>query len=434
MLSALALPGIAEARKAPPPAPAVRVAPTDPVEAYYFHRADAPIWFRNADSRAAVSKLPGILRRAQVEGLGNGPQLAALVEAATLKAATTNAPADVRAAELVASKAWVAYMQMIKKAPPGMLFGYPQLAPQGSRPDQILLTASAAPSLSQHLDRSSTPNSMYGQLRDASWAAFQANPAGGVDARILSNLERARVLPSSGRYIIVNAADARLTMYEDGQPVDSMKVVVGKTESPTPLIASMIFYATFNPYWNVPNNLILKNIGPKALKGGDGYLKPQGFEVMSDWTENATVVPASAVDWASVAAGKTQIRVRQRPGPTNSMGRLKFNFRNSEDIYLHDTPQKDYFLKSQRTLSNGCIRLEDAKRLGSWLLKAQPVAPSDQAELHVKLPQGVPVYATYLTVQPEGGKLTYLNDYYGWDGRPDRQVAAVSRGVPRSGI
>jgi murein L,D-transpeptidase YcbB/YkuD len=223
-------------------------------------------------------------------------------------------------------------------------------------------------------------------------------------------------------------------MYENGQPVDSMKVVVGKTESPTPMIASMIFYATFNPYWNVPNNLILKNIGPKALKGGDSYLKPQGFEVMSDWTENASVVPASAVDWASVASGKTQIRVRQRPGPTNSMGRLKFNFRNSEDIYLHDTPQKDYFLKAQRTLSNGCIRLEDAKRLGRWLLQAEPVAPTDQAELHVKLPQGVPVYVTYLTVQPEAGKLTYLTDYYGWDGRPDRQVAASSSQVPRSGI
>jgi murein L,D-transpeptidase YcbB/YkuD len=431
MLSALAVPAAADARKrpaAPAPAPApVRVVPADPVEAYYFHRGDAPIWFRNADSRAAAAKLPALLRRAQVEGLATGPQLAAQVEAATLRAATSNAPADIRAAELLASNAWVTYVQLLKKAPAGMLFGYPQLAPQGSRPDQILLTAAAAPSLSLHLDRVASPNATYAQLRDAAWAGFQANPSAGVDGRLLANLERARVLPTGGRYILVNAADARLTMYDNGQPVDSMKVVVGKQESPTPMIASMIFYTTFNPYWNVPGNLIVKNVGPKALKNGETYLKSQGFEVMSDWTENATVVPASSVDWAAVASGAKQIRVRQLPGATNSMGRMKFNFRNSEDIYLHDTPQKEYFAKSVRTLSNGCIRLEDAKRLGRWLLQAEPVPPTPQPELHVKLPQGVPVYVTYLTVQPEGGKLTYLTDHYGWDGRPDRQAAASTQ-------
>lgn len=436
-LSLLLVPGVAEARKRPapaqPPAP-VRVAPSDPVEAFYFRHGEAPIWFRNADSRAALAKLPGLLRRAQVEGLGAGPQLAASVEAAAARAASGN-PIDVRNAELIASKAWVTYVQLIKTAPAGMLFGYPQMAPGGSRPDQILLTASASPSLAQHLDRASTPNGLYGQLRDAAWTAFQTNPAGGTDVRLLSNLQRARVLPAGGRYIIVDAASARLTMFENGQPVDSMKVVVGKQESPTPMIASMIFYATFNPYWNVPDNLIRKNIAPKAGKQGESYLKAQGFEVMSDWTENAAVLPASSVDWAAAAAGTKTIRVRQLPGKLNSMGKMKFNFRNSEDIYLHDTPQKEYFLKPVRTLSNGCIRLEDAKRLGRWLMQAEPVPPTPDPELHVKLPQGVPVYVTYLTVQPDAaGKLTSYDDYYGWDGRPERQVAAASSSVSRAGL
>ena len=111
------------------------------------------------------------------------------------------------------------------------------------------------------------------------------------------------------------------------------------------------------------------------------------------------------------------------------MGLYKFNFRNSEDIYLHDTPTKEYMKKSVRTLSNGCIRLEDAKRLARWLMRAEPVPPSKEPELHVKLPEGVPVYVTYLTVQPEGGKLTYFDDYYGWDGRPDRQAAASTQAV-----
>ncbi len=407
--------------------------PSDPVEAFYFRHNEAPLWFRNADTRAALTRLPALLRRAQVEGLASGPQLAASVETAAARAASGN-PVDVRNAELIASKAWVTYVQLLKTAPAGMLFGYPEMAPGGSRPDQILLTASAAPSLALHLDRAATPNALYGQLRDAAWAGFQANPAAGPDVRLLSNLQRARVLPSGGRYILVDAASARLTMFENGQPVDSMKVVVGKQESPTPMIASMIFYATFNPYWNVPDNLIRKNIAPKAAKQGDAYLKAQGFEVMSGWTENATVVPSSSVDWAAAASGAKSIRVRQLPGKLNSMGKMKFNFRNSEDIYLHDTPQKDYFLKSVRTLSNGCIRLEDAKRLGRWLMQAEPVPPSDQPELHVKLPQGVPVYVTYLTVRPDGSKLTYLDDYYGWDGRPERQVAAASNSTPRAGL
>lgn len=404
------------------------------MQAYYFHRGEAPLWFRNADTRAAVGKLPALLRRAQVEGLVTGPQLAAQVEAASLRAATSNNPADIRAAELLASNAWVTYVQLVKKAPAGMLFGYPQLAPQGSRPDQILLTAAATPSLAQHLDKVAAPNATYAHLRDAAWTAFQANPAAGVDGRLLANLERARVLPAGGRYILVNAADARLTMFENGQPVDSMKVVVGTEKTPTPMIASMIFYTTFNPYWNVPGNLIQKTQAPAVLKQGDAYLKARGYEVMSDWTENATVLPASSVDWKAVIAGDKQIRLRQLPGAGNSMGRYKFNFRNSEDIYLHDTPQREYFARNVRALSNGCIRLEDAKRLARWLMQAEPVAPSAQPELHVKLPQGVPVYVTYLTVKPDGGKLTYLDDYYGWDGRPDRQVAAASSQAPRAGL
>ena len=436
LLSSIALSAAADARKAPPPVPAPvyvpRIAPSDPVEAYYFNHGNAPIWTRTAASRAALATLPTLLRRAQVEGLANGPALAAAVDAAAARAAS-GSPADVEAAEFAASKAWVAYVQMIKKAPSGMLYGYPHLAPQGSRADQILLTAGAAANLAEHLNQTAAPNALYGQLREAAWAGFQANPAAGPDLKLMSNLERARILPGGGRYVLVDAASARLTMFENGRPVDSMKVVVGKQESPTPMIASMIYYATFNPYWNVPENLIRKNIGPKAGKQGEAYLKGQGFEVMSDWSDNAAVLPSSTVDWAAVVSGAKQIRVRQLPGPTNSMGRLKFNFRNSEDIYLHDTPTREYFAKATRTLSNGCIRLEDAKRLGRWLMSAEPVPPAATPELHVKLPQGVPVYVTYLTAQPGAdGKIAYTTDYYGWDGRPDRQAAAAASGQARS--
>ena len=430
MLTAM-VPASADARRKPappPPPPVVRVVPSDPVEAFYFHHNDAPLWFRSPAHRAAAMQLPEILRRAQIEGLVEGPQLAAQVQAALAQPTVPGTPAA-KAVETTLSRAWVRYVQAIKTPPKGVLFGYPQLAPQGARADQILLTASAAPVLAQHLANVSDINPVYKQMRDAAWAGFQADPAGGVDPRLMSNLERARVLPAGGRYVLVDAATQRLTMFENGRPVDSMKVIVGTAATPTPMIASIIHYVTLNPYWNVPGNLIRKTVAPAALKQGQGYLKPRGYEVMSGWTKDATVLPASEVDWKAVLAGQ-DIRVRQLPGAGNSMGKMKFPFPSGQDIYLHDTPSREHFAKSQRSLSNGCVRLEDAKRLGQWLLGRPPVAPTADPEQFVQLPQGVPIYLTYLTAQVQDGKLAYLDDIYGWDGRPDRQVAAATQITP----
>lgn len=444
LLSLVAVPGVAEAKRRPAPPPPVaapvRVAPTDPIEYYYYTHADAPIWTRSAASKAALPLLTTTLRRARIEGLNDGPQMADAVDAAIARAAASNSPADNMALEYAASRALVAYVQLLKKPPAGMLYGYQYLAPQGTRPDQILLTAAAAPVLSDYVQKVSNPNPTYTSLRDAGWKAMQANPSGPIDVRLLSNLERARVLPAGGKYILVNSADARLTMYENGQPVDSMKVVVGMTQKdgkpnylPTPLIASVIYYVTFNPYWNVPQNLILANIGHKARDQGPSYLKAQGFQVISDWTENATVVPYEQVDWKAVAAGTKTVRIRELPGGMNSMGRYKFNFRNSEDIYLHDTPMREYFNRDVRTLSNGCIRLEDAKKLAGWLLGREPTPPNDTPEQHVQIPAGVPVYVTYLTAKVGAdGQIAYSKDYYGWDGNPQKQLAVTGSGVSRS--
>jgi len=194
-----------------------------------------------------------------------------------------------------------------------------------------------------------------------------------------------------------------------------MKIVVGKTELPTPLIASIMHYITYNPYWNVPDHLVRKVTAPNVLKLGAAYMKRQGYEVMADWTRDSAVIPWQEIDWKSVQAGQTHIRVRQLPGPANSMGKLKFPFPNNEDIYLHDSPEREYFARDKRTLSNGCVRVEDAQRLGRWLLGQEPSAPEGGPEVQVQLPQGVPVYLTYITAQVTDGKLAYLDDPYGWD-------------------
>ena len=98
------------------------------------------------------------------------------------------------------------------------------------------------------------------------------------------------------------------------------------------------------------------------------------------------------------------------------MGKLKFPFPNSEDIYLHDTPGKELFAKDKRNLSNGCVRVEDAARLGRWLLARDPIPPGSDPEIAVPVPQAVPIVLTYLTAQVRDGKVIYLPDIYGWDG------------------
>ena len=405
--------------------PASTAAADAAVTRFYHARNNGPLWFRPGSDGEAASRLVAILRKAPLDGLPSGTQLANQVEAA-VHAARSGDPKRVIQAERTLSSAWALYVQTLTAPTDGMLFGYP--LPRGTNPDRTLWEAAKAPSLAQHLQWVSDLNPTYTQLREAAYRSAQA-AGGSPDPRLLVNMERARSIPNSGRFVLVDAATARLWMYEDGQPVDSMKVVVGTIETPTPMLASMIHYATLNPYWNVPDNLIRKTVAPGAVKGGEAYLKAQGYQVMSDWTADATVVPAGEVDWKAVAAGQKAIRVRQLPGPTNAMGKYKFSFPNKEDIFLHDTPTMEHFTKAQRTISNGCIRLEDAQRFGRWLMKGQdPVAASSEPEQFVKLPEGVPVYVTYLTAQVNGSELTYADDVYGRD--RDAAARVASLGAP----
>ncbi len=433
IFSLLAVPGAAEARKKPQPAsvaPAVvRVAPTDPVELYYFQRSDSPIWLRNDATRAAAAKLSTILRRSTVDGFAAGPALAADVDASLASAVPGNAAAA-RAAEIRLSKAWVAFVQYLRTPPKGIVYGYEMLAPH-SRPDQILLTTAAGADLSATLDRMADVNPIYRSLRDAAIASGMTS----ADPALLSNLERARILPASGRFALVDAGNATLTMFENGQAVDRMKVIVGTPETPTPMIASIVHYAYLNPYWEVPPALTKKIVAPGVLKGGDAYLKRNGYEVMTNWTNDATVVPSGEVEWAKLAKDPGLVRVRQRPGPLNSLASLKVPFPSGQDIFLHDTLDKTKFLKPDRHLSNGCIRLEDAQRFYRWLYGSAAAPATKEADVLVKLPQGVPIYLTYLTQEAAGGKLASRGDPYGWDGRPDKQLAASvytspTRGAP----
>jgi murein L,D-transpeptidase YcbB/YkuD len=392
------------------------------VAAFYRSFPSTRIWFKTGPNETAIDRLVAILERSPYDGLANGHALAASVQAARAQARTGDLAA-LAAADQALSVAWVQYVQVLKQPTPGMLYEVPYLAPRTSRADQILLTAAAAPSLATYLDNFANPNVIYTELRDTAYAAAGASGNAEPDARLIANLQRLRSIPNSGRFMVVDSGNQTLTMFENGKPVDRMKVVVGKAEYPTPMMASIMYYMVYNPYWNAPDHLARK-IAQNYLSMGASYLNGRGYQVMSDWTTNAAVVATADVDWKGIAKGTVKARIRQKPSDDNSMGDLKFPFPNSEDIFLHDTPHKEYFARASRDLSNGCVRLEDARRLARWLLGTEPVAPNGDAEIQVQLPQGVPIYLTYVTAQVRDGKIAWLDDPYGLDKPAELQVAS----------
>jgi murein L,D-transpeptidase YcbB/YkuD len=377
------------------------------VDSFYASRRDAPLWLSDGPNSPAARQLISILQRSPIDGMASGPELAGRAQALISQA--SGDPAALLAADKLLSSAWVQYVQTIHRSPRGMTYADAWVAPRRQSSGEILQVAAAARSLEAHLRTVSAVNPFYSQLRDAAVASGTSDP------RILGTLERARALPASGRYVVVDAAAARLWMVENGSIVDSMKVIVGKPTSQTPMLASVVYYATLKPYWNVPPDLVRKLVAPRVLQQGMSYLKAHGYEVLDGPGEAGQPMAPTKVDWKAIADGRATVRVRQLPGPANSMGQLKFGFANANDVYLHDTPNKDLFAQDDRDLSNGCIRLEDAQRLGRWLMGSQPVATSADPEQHVLLPKPVPIYVTYFTAHADGGQLSLIDDRYGRD-------------------
>ena len=388
------------------------------VASFYAARGGAPLWLRGGAESNAARELIGVLERAPLDGLESGPALAAQAQALMARGQAGD-PQALSVADRTLSTAWVLYVQALQQPPLGVIYADAWARPRPQTPAQILASTASAQSLPAYVRSVSQVNPLYAQLRDAAWAQMQAN-GGALDPRVLTSLDRIREHPFQKRYVVVDTAAARLYMIEDGRIVDSMKVIVGKADpgTQTPMLASTIYYATLNPYWHVDAPMVRSLIAKNVLDQGLSYLSRQGYQVLDD--SGQLLYPAK-VDWNAVANGSETVRVRQLPGHRNSMGHVKFGFPNAYDIYLHDTPNKDLFAQDDRTLSHGCIRLEDAQRLGRWMMEGSTQAASDSPELNVPLPTPVPIYVTYLTAQAQNGQLSFVDDIYG----RDAQVAAL---------
>lgn len=242
------------------------------------------------------------------------------------------------------------------------------------------------------------------------------------------NMQRASELPSDlgKRFILVDAAEQRLYMYEGRRVVDSMRVIVGTPSDATPMMAGLIRYSVLNPYWNIPPDLTRDRYAARVIKGGNAYLQRAGFEALSDWTENARILSSDEVDWHAVARGDRELRLRQRPGPGNGMGNIKFMFPNDFGVYLHDTPSKSLFNNESRALSAGCVRLEKPWVLAQWLYGERPQVSNGIAEQIVTLDEPVPVYLTYFTVVPTQFGLDFRDDIYDRDDRTQITIQNAS--------
>jgi murein L,D-transpeptidase YcbB/YkuD len=227
---------------------------------------------------------------------------------------------------------------------------------------------------------------------------------------IAANMERFRWLPRSfgSRYIFVNVPAFKLEAFDSGQKLLEMKVIVGQEyqNKATPVFADSMETVVFRPYWNVPPSIAAKEIFPK----GSGYMASQNMETFNDH-------------------GRTG--VRQRPGPKNALGFVKFLFPNDFNIYLHDTPNHELFEKDVRAFSHGCIRLEKPAELAQWVLGWPPdkveQSMRDGPDDHgVKLPRKIPVYITYFTTYINNGQLYFGNDLYN---RDDKLVPVVMSGA-----
>jgi len=275
-----------------------------------------------------------------------------------------------------------------------------------------------------------------GVLGRGTIAALNVAPATRVRQLELT-LERLRWLPDFGRgpLILVDLPAYRLWATENGsdEPPLEMRVVVGsavKTE--TPLFVGQMRYLEFNPYWNVPRSILEKEILPKIARNPN-YLAQNEMET----------VPAGA-SVADLKAGKA--RVRQRPGPKNSLGAIKFAMPNPMDIYLHSTSAQELFKRSRRDLSHGCIRVEHPAALAQFVLGRQKQWTADAIQdalqpgptRHVDLARALPVVIFYATAIVDGdGSARFAADIYGRDvqlqktlaARPGPIVAAVGKAL-----
>lgn len=248
--------------------------------------------------------------------------------------------------------------------------------------------------------------------------------------QVVVNMERWRWLPASlgEKHIRVNIADFRMEVYEHDKLAYAARAIVGKPFRKTPVFSATLTYIVFNPYWTVPP-VILKNDVLPAVRKDVGYLATKRMKVLD---QGGNEVDPATIDWQNINPWKYTFR--QEPGRDNSLGLVKFMFPNNYDVYMHDTPSKELFTRSERAFSSGCVRLQNPLDLAAYLLKGQDdwnrekiaklTAPGG-TPYTVVLKKPLPVHLLYLTAWgEEDGTIQFRKDVYSRDKAIARALGA----------
>jgi murein L,D-transpeptidase YcbB/YkuD len=251
-------------------------------------------------------------------------------------------------------------------------------------------------------------------------------------------LERLRWLPhlSPDRFLAVNIPMYRLWAWSgippDGAPRLGMNVIVGRAlDTETPVFVAEMRQVIFRPYWNIPPSIARGEILPAVARRAD-YLSRHDMEIVAGDGDDARPVPVTAQSLERVRQGS--LRIRQRPGPGNALGLVKFVFPNLANVYLHDTPAPQLFGRARRDFSHGCVRVEDPVALAEWALEGEGdwarerilAAMSGTVSQHVTLARPIQVILFYVTaaILPEDGSVHFAADVYGHDLRLDAALRA----------
>lgn len=252
------------------------------------------------------------------------------------------------------------------------------------------------------------------------------------------NIQRLRIIPeSNGTGILVNIPGFSLNFYLNNDVILDSKVIVGRPDRKTPIMSSALNNVVINPPWSVPTSMARKDIAPRG-KEDPSYFSRKGYTVYSGWEQDSFEIDPYSINWEQISPANFPYRIRQAPGPTNSLGRYKFNMPNSEAIYLHDTPNHSLFNRNARAISSGCVRVNKANELAGillgdagWEQKRIDGALKEGSTKYVNIPDRIPVYLYYQTAwvdkdqQPQ-----YRADIYQYDNsieNAEKYVPAIKK-------
>ncbi|MDR3477305.1 MAG: L,D-transpeptidase family protein [Gammaproteobacteria bacterium] len=243
--------------------------------------------------------------------------------------------------------------------------------------------------------------------------------------QILLNMQRWADLSHrlGHRYVLVNIPEYRLHLVDNDKEVLTIRAIVGKTDWPTPELSSTITRIVFNPHWSVPRMIAQNDIVPKMIEN-PSYLNDNNIRIFNSEEEGSGEISSDEVDWQGAEENGFHYHLRQDPGDKNALGLVKFEFQNSQDVYLHDTPVKSLFSQDKRDLSHGCVRLEKPFDLVAYLIqndtrmddgKVKDIIDTHRTN-YFRIKNPIPIYLTYVTAWVDDtGVVNFRDDIYHLD-------------------